>query len=70
MEISLALSTTVIESRMRFAGHCYRSKDELVSELLLWVPRHRRTNVGRPKKTYFQQLVEDAGCETANTNGG
>jgi len=31
-----ALSTTIKQFRTRFAGHCHRSKEELVSNLLLW----------------------------------
>ena len=57
-----ALSHTIMESHMRFAGHSYRSKEVLVSDLLLWYPNHGTTNVGRPYKTYYQQIAEDANC--------
>ena len=44
------------------AGHCWRSKDELISDVLLWTPAHGCARVGRPARTYIQQLCEDTGC--------
>ena len=46
----------------RHAGHCWRSRDELISDVLLWTPTHGRAKVGRPARTYIQQLCEDTGC--------
>ena len=46
----------------RHAGHCWRSKDELISDVLLWTPTHGCARVGRPARTYIQQLCEDTGC--------
>ena len=51
------------ERRTRFAGHCYRSKDEVVSDLILWTPKHGKAKVGRRIKTYTKQLTEDADCQ-------
>ena len=51
------------ERRTRFAGHCYRSKDEVVSDLILWTPKHGQAKVGRPSKTYTKQLTEDDDCQ-------
>ena len=48
--------------RTRHAGHCWRSKDELVSDVLLWTPTYGRTKAGRPARTYIRQLCEDTGC--------
>ena len=42
--------------------HCWRSKDELISDVLLWTPTHGCARVGRPARTYIQQLCEDTGC--------
>ena len=39
-----------------------RSKDELISDVLLWTPTHGCASVGRPARTYIQQLCEDTGC--------
>ena len=45
--------------KMRHAGHCWRSRDELISDVLLWTPTHGRAKAAR---TYIQQLCEDTGC--------
>ena len=45
----------------RHAEHCWRSKDELISDVLLWTPTHGRAKAGRPARTYIQQLCEDTG---------
>ena len=58
-----SVSSSIKERRLRFAGHCYRSKKELVSNVILWQPKHGKTSVGRPRKTYYQQIAEDANCE-------
>ena len=46
----------------RHAGHCWRSRDELIRDVLLWIPTHGRAKAGRPARTYIQQLCEDTGC--------
>ena len=48
--------------RTRHAGHCWRSKDELISDVLLWTPTYGRAKSGRSARTYIQQLCEDTGC--------
>ena len=48
--------------RTRHAGHCWRSRDELISDVLLWTPTYGRAKTGRPARTYIQQLCEDTGC--------
>ena len=48
--------------RTRHAGHCWRSRDELIRDVLLWIPTHGRAKAGRPARTYIQQLCEDTGC--------
>ena len=30
------ISVVVAQRRLRFAGHCYRAKDQLISDILLW----------------------------------
>ena len=44
------------------AGHCWRSRDELISDVLLWTPSHGRAKAGRPAGTYIQQICADMGC--------
>ena len=46
----------------RHAGHCWRSGDVLISDVLLWTPTYGRAKAGRPARTYIQQLCEDTGC--------
>ena len=59
----LPLITKTIQVRQtRHAGHCWRSRDELISDVLLWTLAHGRAKAGRPARTYIQQLCEDTGC--------
>ena len=44
---------------MRFAGHCWRSKNELASDLLFWYPNHGKRSRGRLAKTYIDQLSSE-----------
>ena len=53
---------TIRMRRTRHAGHCWRSKDELISDVLLWKPTHGHASVGHPPRTYIDQLCEDDGC--------
>ena len=36
-------------------------RDELISDVLLWTPTYGQAKVGRPARTYIQQLCEDTG---------
>ena len=56
------ITKTIQVRRTRHAGHCWRSRDELISDVLLWTPTHGRAKEGRPARTYIQQLCEDTGC--------
>ena len=40
----------------------WRSRGELISDVLLWTPTYGRAKAGRPARTYIQQLCEDTGC--------
>ena len=48
--------------KTRHAGYCWRSRDELISDVLLWTPSHGRAKAEKPARTYIQQLCEDTGC--------
>ena len=48
--------------RTRQAGHCWRSWDELMSDVLQWNPLHGQAKAGRPVRVYIQQLCADMGC--------
>ena len=58
----LPIMKTIQVRRTRHAGHCWRSRDELISDVLLWTPSHDRAKPERPARTYIQQLCEDTGC--------
>ena len=60
--IQMISSKTIKVRRTRHAGHCWRSRDELISDVLLWTPTYDRAKAGRPARTYIQQLCEDTGC--------
>ena len=56
------ITKTIQVRRTRHAGHWWRSRDELISDVLLWTPTYVRAKVGWPARTYIQQLCEDTGC--------
>ena len=56
------ITKSIQARRTRHAGHCWRSRDELVSDVLLWTPAYGQSNAGRPARTYIQQLCDDTGC--------
>ena len=56
------ITKTIQVRRTRHAGHCWRSREEFISDVLLWIPTYGRTKAGRPARTYIQQLCEDTGC--------
>ena len=56
------ITKTIQVRRTRHAGHCWRSRDELISDVLLWTPIYGRAKAGRPAQTYIQQLCEDTEC--------
>ena len=58
----LPITKTIKVRRTRHAEHCWRSRDELISDVLLWTPSHGRAKVGRPARTYIQQLCKDTRC--------
>ena len=55
------ITKTIQVRRTRHAGHCWRSKDELISDVLLWTPAYGQAKAGRPARTYIQQLCGDTG---------
>ena len=55
------ITKTIQARRTRHAGHCWRSRNELISDVLLWAPTYGRAKAGRPARTYIQQLCEDMG---------
>ena len=56
------ITKTMQVRRTRHAGYCWRSKDELISDMLLWTFSHGRAKAGRPVRTYIKQPCTDTGC--------
>ena len=56
------ITKTIQVRRTRYAGHCWRSKDEIVSDVLLCTPAYGQAKAGQPVRTYIEQLCEDTGC--------
>ena len=54
-----SITKTIQVRRTRHAGHSWRGRDELISDVLRWTPTYGRTKAAR---TYIQQLCEDTGC--------
>ena len=56
-------NTETIQVRRSWnVGHCWRSKDELISDVLRWTPSHGWAKEGRHSRTYIQLLCSDTGC--------
>ena len=77
------ITKTIQVRRTRHAGHCWRSRDELISDVLLWTPTHGRAKAGRPVRTCTAvswlssqkmdtamqvQILDEADCISHSTN--
>ena len=56
------ITKTIQIRRTRHARHCWRSREELISNVLLWTPLHGRAKVGWPARTYIKKLYARTGC--------
>ena len=56
------ITKTIQVRRTTNAGHCWRSRDELISDVLQWTATYGRAKAVRPARTFIQQLCEDTGC--------
>ena len=57
----LPITKTIQVRWIRHVGHCWRSRDELTSNIPLWTPSHGWAKAGRPVRTYIQQLCANTG---------
>ena len=55
------ISKTIQIRQTSHAGYYWRSKDELISDVLQWTPSHGHACIGRPVRTYLQKLSTDTG---------
>ena len=59
------ITKTIQVRRTRIAGHCWRSGDELISDVLLWTPTYGRAKAGRPARTYSSNVrIRDVALKT------
>ena len=43
--------------RTRHAGHCWSSRNEMISDVILWTPSHGRAKARRPARTYIRAAM-------------
>ena len=60
------ITKTIQVRRTRHAGHCWRSRGELISDVLLWTPTYGRAKAERSARTYVQHLwrIRDVALKT------
>ena len=56
------ITKTIQVRRTRHVGHCWSSRDKLISNILLWTPSHGQGKALRAAITYIQQLCADTEC--------
>ena len=56
------ITNTIQVRRTRHTRHCWRSRDELIRDVLPWTPSHGRAKAARLARTYIQQLCANTGC--------
>ena len=47
------ITKTIQVKRTRYTGHSWISKDEIISNILLWTPSYGRAKAGWPGRTYI-----------------
>ena len=65
----LPITKTIPVWWTRHAGHCWRCRDKLISDILLWTPSHVWAKAGWPARTYIQQLCADTVCSLEDLLG-
>ena len=58
------ISASLQIRRLQFSGHCWRSKNETVSQLLLWEPKHGMHSKGAPSNNQ-QHLLTNLKSDTS-----
>ena len=51
-----SISQTIPVRQTRHSGHCWRSKDKLISNVLLWTSRHGHANDSQLAKIYISSV--------------
>ena len=60
--VSPSISKSINEWWEKDTGYYLRSKEELISNILLWTPTYGHMSVGQPTKTYIHQFCTDTWC--------
>ena len=55
------ISTKIIRRFLKFAGHCLRRDDEVVSDLVLWEPTNGTRRRGGPPESCISNLERETG---------
>ena len=58
------ISASLQICRLQFSGHCCKKKNETVSQLLLWEPKHGRHSKGAPSNNQ-QHLLTNLESDTS-----
>ena len=59
------ITKTIQVRRTRHAGHCWRSRYELISDVLLWIPTYGRAKAGWRARTYSSYVrIRDVALKT------
>ena len=61
-----SITKTIQVRRTRHAGHSWRSREELISDILLWTLTYDQAKAERPARTYIQQLYDDTAYSPEN----
>ena len=64
-----SITKTIKVRRTRHVRHCWRSRGDLIRDVLQWTVSHSRAKAGRPARTYIQELCEDTGCSPEDLLG-
>ncbi|KAL5270988.1 hypothetical protein ACHWQZ_G001587 [Mnemiopsis leidyi] len=62
-----SIATVLAQRRARFAGHCMRAHDQIISSVLPW--RLPQTGRGRRPLTFLDTVARDAGVEIGDLRG-
>ena len=58
-----------LERHLRFSGHCWRSRNEVVSNLVLWEPKHGQKSIVGQACTFVAVLEGDTGVPRDCSSG-
>ena len=58
------ITKTIQVKRTRHAGHCWRSRDQLISDVLLWTPTYGRAKQDDQHEHTFSNYMRDTGCSS------